>query len=249
MGFGLAGLLLGYVPLVFTSAVPTVDEINGRLNSASALGAPLLLVGMFAVAIFATPIADKSRRPLLVIVLTSLAMVAVLREMHVAGDFQGAWQAQQHFWRVALPTIARLSDASVVVIAAPHASDWDTIYEQPQVGAASVVRLALRGGGPGVFLAYRPDLRACGVLRGHAAGGRLLVAFRSRGIVSADSHAVIPYSRVSIILYDSRASTTIREVRGRFMTAAPNCFLTGGAPTSHGMTARTIWGFVATGSR
>jgi hypothetical protein len=79
MLLGLVVMVVGYVPLAFTNAVPTVDEINGRVNAAAALGASILFAGALWIVVYASPVAARARRPVCLSLLAALIAIAALR--------------------------------------------------------------------------------------------------------------------------------------------------------------------------
>jgi hypothetical protein len=247
MGIGLLGLFIGYVPLAFTNAIPTVDEINGRINAAAALGTSLFLVGALFVAVHGSPVPQRARRPLFQVVLVLAVGVALLRELRVGDNFQSAWQTQQRFWRVALPDIARAPFGTTVVLAAPQATTWDTIYQQPPVDAQSVIQLALGIAGPNVLMAYRQDLRACGVLDRHTPGERLLVSFERRGLEEVNSQTYIPPRNIALFIYEDGQGRFLKEVHGPVDGSSIRCQLLGTASMNRFQGTLTDWGTAAMG--
>jgi hypothetical protein len=245
---GVVVLILGYVPLAFTAAVPTVNEIGSRTNAAATLGAPLFLAGTVWVAVYGSPTPLKLRRILFLVMIAAVAAIAGVREVHVAGNFQSAWHTQQRFWRAALPEIARAPRGTTLVLAAPRVTNWDTIDGQPQVEAPSAVSFGLRDTGVGMIVAYKQDLRACGVLYQHVAGQQLLNKFEPGGILFASARSVVPYSSVAVLTYDGRGSSTVREVRGHLPGEPSSCSLRSDASWGPAHGTLTAWGDFMTGN-
>jgi hypothetical protein len=153
---------------------------------------------------------------------------------------------QQLFWRAALPEIARVPPGTTVILAAPHVTNWDTLYAQPQVESPSIVRLALLSPGIRLIVAYRPDLQACGEFDQHLAGARRLVTFGVGGVTTMIPQARIPYRLVEIFSYGAGTPPSVRRVRGRFHGEQLGCSLRSDALLKPARMVLSTWGKAVT---
>lgn len=170
MALGACGMVLGFVPLVFTDQLSSVGEISSRVNAASTFGAALFASGavwVVANGLPAPPLVRGVSFGVMALVLLGLASV---RTVHVEERYQTAWNVQRVFWRSSLPRVSRAYSKARILILAPSVSDWDTISSIPPFTASSALSLAFPQAHWDVVVAFNQGLQACGIVGSRTAG-------------------------------------------------------------------------------
>jgi hypothetical protein len=249
MGLGMAGIVFGYIPLLFTSQLPTVGEIDSRINAASTAGGSLFVVGVIWVLVQGIGASPRRMMALFFTIIAVLIGLAAAREEAVATTYSHAWSAQQRFLRTALHLAGSASRGTTIVMIAPKTSVWDTLTGLPPVGWDSIVSFVYGGSSEQGLLMLRPDLSACAVLAGHAPGGAPLVRVGPKGLYTPALGGSATETKVAVIRYVPRTPPSLVAVQGWVWLSGGRCSIRSDWAHGSGSLLASSWLSVATGVR
>jgi hypothetical protein len=224
--FGLAVMLVGYVPLVFTDVPPALGEIASRVNAGASIGAAVFFVGIAWVLAYRPDLnAEVSRRVFVAVVLI-LTLGGIAMQEHSASTYAGAWAAQRAFWRSTVRVTHTVRTNSTIVLLAPHEGAWDTVQSLPPASFQAAFSLMYPQSNVHGIVLLRRELKACGGMGLLENGVVRTIRLERTGFRYLDTDVFVPYSKAVVLEYSHRRQPTVQVATGR-QNKNPACQIEG----------------------
>jgi hypothetical protein len=213
--FGLAIILLGYVPLVFTDVPPALGEVASRVNAAGSAGAAIFFVGIAWVLAYRPDLKPEVSRTVFVVVVLVLTLGGIAMQEHSANTYVRAWAVQRAFWRSTVRVAHAVQPHSTIVLLAPHAVAWDTVQSLPPASFQAAFALMYPRSNVGGIVLLRRELEACGGMGLLENGVVRTIRLERMGFRYLDTDVFVSYSHAVVLEYSHRRQPTVQVATGR----------------------------------